>query len=71
MTSDTGITDDMKAVERWENEGGKVSPATRLWTSLKSFKTKPVSRERPLNDSQESFGQQPEIFRGLTSGGVV
>ena len=26
MINDIGITDDMKAVERWENEGGKVLP---------------------------------------------
>ena len=25
MTNDIAIRDDMKSVERWENEGGKVS----------------------------------------------
>ena len=26
MTNDIAITDDMKSLERWENEGGRVSP---------------------------------------------
>ena len=38
MTNNIAITDDMNAVERWENEGGKVSPFNSLWIPLKSFK---------------------------------
>ena len=68
MTSDIGITDDMKAVERWENEGGKVS-LSNLWESLNSFRTGGNSRERQVIDSQKSFGHQPGIFRSLTYGG--
>ena len=69
MTNDIAIRDDMKAVERWENEGGKVPSLNRLWTSLKSFRTEDDSRERQVIDSQKSFGHQTEIFRGLTYGG--
>ena len=58
MANNIAITDDIKAVERWENEGGKVSPSTRLWTSVKSFRTEPASRERQVIDSQKSFGHQ-------------
>ena len=36
MTNNIAITDDMKAVERWENEGGKVSPLTSVRTSLRA-----------------------------------
>ena len=28
MTNDIAIRDDLKSVERWENEGGRVSPST-------------------------------------------
>jgi hypothetical protein len=65
MTSDIGITDDMKAVERWENEGGKVS-LNNLWASLKSFRTEDKSRERQVIDSRKSFGRQPGTFRVFT-----
>jgi len=40
MTNDIAKADEMKAVERWENEGGKVSTFRSVWTSLKSFRTK-------------------------------
>jgi len=62
MTNNIAITDDMKAVERWENEGGKVPSLNRVWTSLKSFRTKSNSRERQVIDSQKSFGRQPGNF---------
>lgn len=68
MTSDIAITDDMKAVERWENEGGKVS-LSNVWETLKSFRTEGNSRERQVIDSQKSFGRRPGSFRGLTYGG--
>ena len=61
MTSDVGITDDMKAVERWENEGGKVS-LNNLWASLKSFRAERNSRERQVIDPQKDIGQQPGVF---------
>lgn len=69
MANNIVITDDIKAIERWENEGGKVSPSTRLWTSLKSFRTEPASHERQVIDSQKSFGHQRENFWGSTFGG--
>lgn len=68
MTNNIAITDDMKAVERWENEGGKVSASTRLWTSLKSFRTERASRERQVIESHKSFGQRGN-FRDATFGG--
>lgn len=69
MANNIAITDDIKAVERWENEGGKVSPSTRLWTSLNSFRTERASRERQVIDSQKSFGHQRGNFSGSTFGG--
>ena len=33
MTNDIAIRDDLKSVERWENEGGRVSPLNNLWAS--------------------------------------
>ena len=63
MTNDIAIRDDMKAVERWENEGGKVSPFDRVWTSLKSFRTERNSRKRQVNDAQKGLGQQPGFSR--------
>jgi len=30
MTNDIAIRDDMKQVERWENEGGRVSPLNNV-----------------------------------------
>lgn len=69
MANNIVITDDIKAIERWENEGGKVSPSTRLWTSLKSFRTEPASHERQVIDSQKSFGHQRGNFWGSTFGG--
>ena len=35
----------MKAVERWENEGGSVSPLNSLWEPLKNFRTEDKPRE--------------------------
>jgi len=69
MANNIEITDDIKAVERWENEGGKVSPSTRLWSSLKSFRTERESGERQVIDSQKSFRHQRGNFRGSTFGG--
>ena len=57
MTSDIAIRDDMKAVERWENEGGRVPLSNRVWTSLKRSVTERTSRE------------SAEIFRSSTFGG--
>ena len=70
MANNIAITDDIKAVERWENEGGKVSPST-LWTSLKSFRTERASRERQVIDSQKSFGHQRGNFSGSNFRRVV
>jgi hypothetical protein len=45
MTNDIAIRDDMKSVERWENEGGRVSPLNKreeikveFWFSLNTPK---------------------------------
>ena len=35
MTNQIATRDEMKAVERWENEGGRVSPLNNLRASLK------------------------------------
>ena len=71
MANNIEITDDIKAVERWENEGGKVSPSTRLWSSLKSFRTERASHERHVIDSQKSFELQRGSFSGLNFRRVV
>ena len=46
MTNDIAIRDDLKSVERWENEGGRVSP-------VKWFTTEDKSREQVI-DAQKS-----------------
>jgi hypothetical protein len=71
MANNIAITDDIKAVERWENEGGKVPPSTRLWTSLKSFRTERASHERRVIGSQKSFGLQRGNFSGFNFRRVV
>ena len=71
MTSDSPIRDDLKAVERWENEGGKVSSLNRAWTSRKSFRTELNSRERHVIDRQKDIGQQPGLFSRFDLGRVV
>ena len=62
MRNDIATTDDMKAVERWENEGGKVSPFNSLWASLKSFTTEDNSRKRQMIDPQKSPKRQRGVF---------
>ena len=62
MTNEITITDDMKAVQRWENEGGQVS-LNSLWTSLKSFTTEDNFRERQLIGAQKSPQHQLEFSR--------
>ena len=52
MINDITKRDEMKAVERWENEGGRVSPINSLWASLKSFTTKDNSREAQVIDAR-------------------
>lgn len=32
MINDTAMADDNRAVERWENEGGRVQPAGLLYS---------------------------------------
>jgi hypothetical protein len=54
MTNNIATRDEMKAVERWENEGGRVSSLNNLWASLKRFTTEDNSREGQLIDAQES-----------------
>ena len=61
MTNDIAIRDEMKAVERWENEGGKVS-LNNLWASLKNLRTADNSRERHVIDVQKSPQQKPAVF---------
>jgi len=45
MTKDSATREEMKAVERWENEGGSVSPLNSLWEPLKNFRTEDKPRE--------------------------
>ena len=45
MTTEIAKRDEMKAVERWENEGGRVSALNNLWASLKKFTREDTSRE--------------------------
>ena len=71
MTNNISMTDDMKAVERWENEGGSVPTPNKLWASLKRFRTKDNSRERQVLHKQEIFGQQPGLFSQFNFQGVV
>ena len=71
MTNDIAITDDMKAFERWENEGGKVSPFNNVWASLKRFRTQNNSRERQVMDTRKSVEQQHGVFSGFNLRRVV
>jgi len=45
MTTEIAKRDEMKAVERWENEGGRVSALNNLWASLKRFTREDTSPE--------------------------
>jgi hypothetical protein len=62
MTNDIAIRDDMKSVEMWENEGGRVSPLNNLWASLKRFTPENNSREGQMIDAQKSSQHQPGVF---------
>ena len=64
MTNDIAIRDDLKSVERWENEGGRVSPLSNLWASLKKFTTEDGSREGQMIDAQRPQ-HQPGVFSRL------
>lgn len=61
MTNDIAIRDDMKSVERWENEGGRLSPLN-LWASFKSLATEDNSRDGQVIDAQKSPSRQAEVF---------
>jgi hypothetical protein len=68
MTSEIATRDELKAVERWENEGGRVSPGNNLWASLKSFAREDAFREgSSMRGKARSIG--PQFFRGSTCGG--
>lgn len=71
MTNNIALTDDMKSVERWENEGGKVSPFNSAWTALKNFRTERNSRERQVIDSHKKLGQQPGVLSEFSFGRVA
>ena len=62
MTDEIAIANEIKAVERWENEGGKVSPFHGVWTSLQSFRTKDNSREGQATDTKISPRQEAGVF---------
>ena len=70
MTNEIAIADDMKAVERWENEGGQVSLIS-LWASLKSFTTEDHFRESQVIGAQKSPQHQARSFQGSTWGGLL
>ena len=61
MTNDIAIRDEMKSVERWENEGGRVSPLNLL-ASLKRFATKNNSCEGQMLDGEKSRQHQAGVF---------
>jgi hypothetical protein len=71
MTNNISMTDDMKAVERWENEGGSVPTPNKLWASLQRFRTKDNSREKQVLDKHLIIGQQPGVFSRFNFQGVV
>lgn len=71
MTNNIPVTDDIKAVERWENEGGSVPTPNKLWASLKRFSTKDNSRERQVLEKQEFLRQQPRLLSRFNFQGVV
>lgn len=64
MTNNTAIAD-KRAVERWENEGGKVSPFNSPAGSFASvtFRKKEKSFLRQMIDSQKSLDQRPAVFQ--------
>jgi hypothetical protein len=53
MISEVALTDDMRAVQRWENEGGQVS-LNNLLASFKGFANEDSSRENKMLDAQKS-----------------
>ena len=63
MTNNTAIAD-KSAIERWENEGGKVSAFNSPPSSFASvtFRKKEKSFVRQLIDSQTSLDQRPAVF---------
>ena len=65
MTNDIAIRDDMKSIERWENEGGRVSPLNNVWATLKRFRAADDSRETQVIGTQKNLGQQPGGFSRL------
>ena len=71
MTNDIAIRDDTKSVERWENEGGRVSPLNSLWASLKRFTTEDTSRKGQMIDAQKSPQHQPRVFSRFNVGRAV
>ena len=71
MTNDIAIRDDMKQVERWENEGGRVSSLNNLWTSIKRFTTEDTSLQRQAIDARKSAQRQPGVFSRFNVGRAV
>lgn len=62
MTNDIATRDERKAVERWENEGGRVSPLNSLWASLNSFTREATSPEGQVIDARRGAQHRPEVF---------
>jgi hypothetical protein len=69
MTTDIAIRDDMKAVDRWENEGGKVPSFNNVWASLKRFTAEDNSGDKRMIYTQKSLGRQPGLFSRFDLGG--
>ena len=63
MDNDFAVANEIKAIERWENEGGKVSPFNSLRTSSRSFRTEDNSREGQAMDMK--LPQQVPVFSEL------
>ena len=62
MTNDIAIRDDMKSLERWENEGGRVSPLNNVWATLKRFRMEDNSRETQVIRMQKNLEQRLGVF---------
>ena len=61
MTNQVVLTDDLRAVHRWENEGGQISLES-LWASLKDSTHGDYSGERQMVDAHKTRSISPPVF---------
>lgn len=66
MRNNNAMMDDKRAVERWENEGGKVTSVDGANASLRRtpFRAKDNSIEKPFGGAQKAF-EQSGFFSGF------